>query len=161
MSLLSAALFCGCKNGPSDADGIRAGITQHLASLNSLNLSGMDLEVNSVSIQGAQAHALVTIRPKSGAPPGAGMQVAYLLEKQGSAWSVIKTESVSGVISHPAAGANSPAPTGSSGPHGDMPNFHDIIQAPSPNPSGTLPPGHPPINSGTPPKASDQTGKPN
>jgi len=159
--LLLAVLFCGCKKGPTDADGIRAGIIQHLASLNSLNLSGMDLEVNSVSVQGTQAHALVTFRPKTGAPSGAGMQVAYLLEKQGSRWSVVKTESVSGVISHPTAGATSPAPNGSSGAQGDLPNFRDIIQAPSPNPPGSLPPGHPPFTTGAPPKSSEQSGKPN
>jgi hypothetical protein len=158
--LLGATFFSGCKSGPTDADGIRAGIMQHLAAMNSLNLNGMDLEVTSVSVQGTQAHALVTIRPKSSGPPGAGMQVAYLLEKQGSAWSVVKTESVSGVISHPAAGATSPAPTGPSGAQGDMPNFRDIIQAPPANPSGTLPPGHPPITTGAPPKTSDQSGKP-
>ena len=159
--LCAAALLAGCKTGPSDADAIRTAITQHLASLNSLNLSGIDLEVNSYSVQGKQAHALVTFRPKGGAPAGAGMQVGYLLEKQGAAWTVVKTESVGGMISHPAAGASTPAPTGAPATSSDMPNFHDILQAPPANPSGTLPPGHPPIVGGSAPKSTDQSGKPN
>jgi hypothetical protein len=33
----------GCKQQQSDADAIRAGITQHLTSLNILNLGAMDM----------------------------------------------------------------------------------------------------------------------
>ncbi len=80
-------LASGCKHQESDADGIRAGITQHLDSLNTLNLSAMDMDVNDIAIQGHQARAQVTFRPKTGAPPGAGMQVAYQLEKRDTTWS--------------------------------------------------------------------------
>ncbi|HEY4816604.1 MAG TPA: hypothetical protein VIH67_04190 [Candidatus Acidoferrum sp.] len=44
----------------------------------------MDIDVNNVAIQGSQARAQVIFRPKTGAPPGAGMQVAYQLEKRDS-----------------------------------------------------------------------------
>src|ERR1700738_2656556 len=68
--IVSIIPACGCKQQQSDADAIRAGITQHLTSLNTLNLSAMDMDVNGVAIQGRQAHAQVPFRPKTGGPPG-------------------------------------------------------------------------------------------
>jgi hypothetical protein len=137
-------LASGCKHRESDADGIRAGITQHLTSLNTLNLSAMDMDVNGITIQGRQARAQVTFRPKTGAPPGAGMQVAYQLEKRDSAWVVVKTEAAGGMIDHPAANANPHVQPGSM--HGNLPNFREMIPSSTAPTGGTLPPGHPPID---------------
>jgi hypothetical protein len=139
-------LACGCKQQQSDADAIRAGITQHLTSLNTLNLSAMDMDVNGVAIQGRQAHAQVTFRPKTGAPPGAGMQVAYQLEKRDSAWVVVKTEAAGGMIDHPAANANPHVQPVPDSMHGDLPNFREMIPSSKPTRGGTLPPGHPAID---------------
>jgi hypothetical protein len=66
----------------------------------------MDIDVNNVAMQGRQARAQVIFRPKTGAPPCAGMQVAYQLEKRDSTWVVVKTEAAGGMIDHPAANAN-------------------------------------------------------
>jgi len=63
------------KKQESDADAVRSGINQHLASLKTINLSAMDMNVTSVSVQGNQAQAQVEFKPKTGAPNGAGMQV--------------------------------------------------------------------------------------
>ena len=139
-------LACGCKQQQSEADAIRAGITQHLASLNTLNLGAMDMDVNDVAIKGRQARAQVTFRPKTGAPPGAGMQVAYQLEKRDSAWVVVKTEAAGGMIEHPAANANPHMQPGADSMHGSLPNFRDMIPPTTPATGGTLPPGHPPID---------------
>jgi hypothetical protein len=139
-------LASGCKHQESDADGIRAGITQHLSSLNTLNLSAIDMDVNDVAIQGRQAHAQVTFRPKTGAPPGAGMQVAYQLEKRDTAWVVVKTEAAGGMIDHPAANANPHVQPGSDSMHGNLPNFREMIPSSTAPNGGTLPPGHPPID---------------
>jgi hypothetical protein len=143
---VSVILACGCKQRQSDADAIRAGITQHLTSLNTLNLSAIDMDVNGVAIQGRQAHAQVTFRPKTGAPPGAGMQVAYQLEKRDSAWVVVKTEAAGGMIDHPTATANPHAQPGADSMHGDLPNFREMIPSLKPPIGATLPPGHPPID---------------
>jgi len=143
---VSVILACGCKQQQSDADAIRAGITQHLTSLNTLNLSAMDMDVNGVSIQGQQAHAQVTFRPKTGAPPGAGMQVAYQLEKRDAAWVVVKTEAAGGMIEHPAANANPHAQPSPDSMHGSLPNFREMIPSATPATGGTLPPGHPPVD---------------
>lgn len=124
--LCAALLFGGaCKKQQNDNEAIRASIVQHLNSLKSLNLSAMDMEIKQVAINGTQAQAQVEFRPKSGAPPGAGMQVGYTLERRDGAWVVLKSQ-VGGEIIHPGAGQ----PPDSV--HGSMP--------------GALPPGHPPVS---------------
>ena len=99
-------LFAGCKKQVSDADAIRAGINQHLSGLKTINLSAMDMTVNSFSIQGNQAQAQVEFRPKTGAPAGAGMQVNYTLEKQNGIWVVQNSQPAGGSIQHPAPGSD-------------------------------------------------------
>jgi hypothetical protein len=136
-------LFAGCKKQESDADAIRSGINQHLASLKTLNLAAMDMNITNVSIQGNQAQAQVEFRPKTGAPQGAGMQVAYSLQKQNGAWVVQNTQPAGGSIQHPGPGEN-PHMDGTSPSSGSMPNFHDLV--PGGGSSNALPPGHPPIN---------------
>ena len=81
---LAAGLFGfgACKKQVSNNDAIRAGILQHLTAIGTLNMSAMDMDVRSVSINGNQAHAEVEFRPKTGGAPGAGMHVAYNLEKR-------------------------------------------------------------------------------
>jgi hypothetical protein len=157
---LSAVLLlgAGCKKQPSDNDAIRAGIVQHLNGIGTLNMSAMEMDIRSVSINGGQAHAEVVFRPKTGAPSGAGMQVAYNLEKRDGVWVVQKTQPAGGMIQHPDPNAN---PHQNQDVHSSkLPNFSDIV-----NPGGTplqgpLPPGHPPVNSqpATPqPSGQDQT----
>src|SRR5216684_6744635 len=143
---LSAALLAGgCKKQPSDNDAIRAGIMQHLNGVGTLNMSAMEMNVRSVSISGNQARAEVVFRPKTGAPPGAGMQVAYNLEKRDGAWVVQKTQPVGGMIQHPDPNKN---PHQSQDVHsGSLPNFSEIVNPSGAPAQGALPPGHPPVNS--------------
>jgi len=136
-------LFAGCKKQESDANAIRSGINQHLASLKTLNLAAMDMNVTNVSVQGSQAHAQVEFRPKTGAPQGALMQVAYSLEKQNGLWVVQNTQPAGGSIQHPAPGEN-PQMNAGSPAQGSMPNFRDLV--PGGRNSNVLPPGHPPVN---------------
>ena len=63
-------LFAGCKKQESDADAIRSGINQHLASLKTLNLGAMDMNITNVSVQGNQAQAQVEFKPKTGGAAG-------------------------------------------------------------------------------------------
>lgn len=141
----------GCKKSQSDAEAIRSAIKQHLVSLNTLNLQAMNMDVTNVSIQGGQAHAEVSFRPKTGAPEGAVMQVAYRLEKRGSEWTVVKTEGVGGGIQHPATGTNPHTQLGSSSTNGNLPNFPEFPAPPDPGASKSLPPGHPPVKTSPPP----------
>jgi hypothetical protein len=138
-------LVVGCKSQQNDNDAIRAGIIQHLTAVGTLNMSAMNMDIKSATVNGNQAHAEVEFRPKTGAPPGAGMQVAYNLEKRDGAWVVLKTQAAGGMIEHPAPGQN---PHQNQNVHaGQLPNFSELVNpgaAPAP---GTLPPGHPPISS--------------
>jgi len=157
---LSAALLLGggCKKQPNDNEAIRAGIMQHLNGVGTLNMSAMEMDIRSVSINGNQAHAEVEFRPKTGAPPGAGMQVAYNLEKRDGAWVVQKTQPAGGMIQHPDPNKN---PHQNTDVHsGNLPNFSDIVNPAGAPAQGALPPGHPPVNSAQPnsqPGVQDQT----
>lgn len=145
-------LVGGCKRQQSDSDAIRAGIMQHLNGVGTLNMSAMVMDLKSTSVNGNLAHAEVEFRPKTGAPPGAGMQVAYNLEKRDGVWVVLKTQAAGGTIEHPAPGQN---PHQNQNVHASqLPNFSELLNpagAPAP---GTLPPGHPAISSG--PDKTDQ-----
>lgn len=144
------SLFAGCKKQESDSDAIRSGINQHLASLKTLNLGAMDMNITNVSIQGNQAQAQVEFKPKTGAPQGAGMQVAYSLEKQNGVWVVQNSQPSGGSIQHPGPGENphmnaGAAPSGSAPSSGSMPNFRDLVPGGASGDSKALPPGHPPV----------------
>lgn len=137
------SLFAGCKKQENDADAIRSGINQHLASLKTLNLDAMEMNITNVSIQGNQAQAQVEFKPKSGGPPGAGMQVAYALEKQNGVWVVQNTQAAGGAIQHPGPGEN---PHMNSAPSsGSMPNFRELVPGGGSGSSNSLPAGHPPV----------------
>src|SRR5713101_105221 len=157
---LFAAVFIsgGCKKQQTDNEAIRAGIMQHLNGVGTLNISAMEMDIRSVSINGNQAHAEVVFRPKTGAPAGAGMQVAYNLEKRDGAWVVQKTQSNGGMIQHPDPNKN---PHQNQDVHsGTLPNFSDIVNPAAAAPQGSLPPGHPPVNAQQPnaqPSAQEQT----
>jgi len=149
IALAALIALAGCKQQQkSDSDAIRAGIEDHLASLKTLNLSAMDMEVTNVNIQGDRAQAQVEFRPKSGAPANAGMLVSYSLNKQKGNWVVEKTLSTGGIIDHPAAGANPHQQSGQPGTLGatDSQMIQDLVHRNSPE-AGTLPPGHPPVSS--------------
>jgi hypothetical protein len=143
-AILTVAAFCtvsGCKNQPSDNEAIRAGILQHLTAVGTLNISAMQMDIRNISINGNQAHTEVEFRPKTGAAPGTGMQVAYNLEKRNGAWIVLKTQAAGGTMQHPDPNQN---PHQNQAVHSSgLPNFNDVLQ-PAATPAQTaLPPGHP------------------
>jgi hypothetical protein len=139
--LVMLVFFGGCKKQESDSDGIRAAIQQHLTSLKSLNLSAMDMNISSISIQGDQAQAQVEFRPKTGAPQGAGMIVAYTLKKQNGNWVVQNSAPAGGIIAHPVPGQN-PHLNSTSPSSTSLPNFKDLVDSGSGSP---LPAEHPPV----------------
>lgn len=146
---LVAALIAasGCKKQAADNDAIRAAIMQHLTGIGTLNVSAMEMDIRSVSINGNQAHAEVEFRPKTGGgAPGTGMQVSYNLEKRDSTWVVLNSQPHGGMMQHPSSTQN---PHGSTDVHNGLPNFNDILNgsgsgAPA---QGNLPPGHPAVGS--------------
>ena len=142
--LMALFSFSACKKPQNENDAIRVAIMQHLSGLKTLNLDAMEMNLRNVTINGGQAHAEVEFRPKTGAPPGAGMQVSYNLEKRDGAWLVLKSQAAGGMIQHPDPGQN---PNATPGVHpGGLPNFNDILNPGGAPAQGSLPPGHPPIN---------------
>jgi len=133
----------GCKKEPSDNDGIRAGVMQHLTAVGTLNINAMQVDIRNVSINGNQAHAEVEFRPKTGGAPGTGMQVAYNLEKRDGTWTVLKTKAAGGMMQHPDPNQN---PHQNQAVHStSLPNFNSVLN-PSGSPAqGTLPPGYPQV----------------
>ena len=129
-----------CKKQANDSDAIRAGILQHLASIGTLNMSAMDMDMRSLSIAGNQAHAKVEFRVKTGGPPG-GMQVAYDLEKRSGAWVVLKSQPLGGT-QHPSTSQN---PSVNQPVH-SLPNFNELLNPPGAPGRAALPPGHPAVN---------------
>jgi len=145
--LVFAALSAanGCKTQPSDKDAIRAGILQHLKAVGTLNISAMQMDIRNVSINGDQAHAEVEFRPKTGAAPGSGMQVAYNLEKHDGSWNVLKTQAAGGMMQHPDPNQN---PHQNQAVHsGGLPNFSDVLKPTGAPGQAALPPGHPGVGS--------------
>ena len=138
------AAASGCKSQPSDNDGIRAGIAQHLTAVGTLNINAMQMDIRKVAINGNQAQAEVEFRPKTGAAPGSGMQVAYNLEKRDGTWTVLKTKAAGGMMQHPDPNQN---PHQNQAVHsGALPNFNAVLNpAGSPATQGSLPPGHPQV----------------
>lgn len=137
------ALLAGCKKQVNDADGIRAGINQHLASLKTLNVDAMDMNITNYSVQGNQAQAQVEFRPKGSGPQGAAMQISYTLAKQNGAWVVQNSEAVGMPMQHPASGENPPENSASPSSN-SLPDFRDVV--PNDGNSNSLPHGHPPVN---------------
>ena len=147
-AVLIFAAFCaagGCKHQASDKDAIRAGILQHLTAVGTLNISAMQMDIRNVSINGNQAHAEVEFRPKTGAAPGTGMQVAYNLEKRDGSWTVLKTQAAGGAMQHPDPNQN---PHQNQALHsGSLPNFNAVLNPAGTPSQGALPPGHPQVAS--------------
>lgn len=144
-ALLFVAFFLtgGCKQHPSDNDAIRAGILQHLTAVGTLNISAMQMDIRSVSVNGNQAQAEVEFHPKTGAATGAGMQVAYNLEKRDGSWVVLKTQAAGGMIRHP-----NPNPPQNQNVHSSsFPKFSEVLNPSVAAAQGALPPGHPPVAS--------------
>lgn len=142
VAILGLVALSGCKK-QSDADGIRAGINQHLASLKTLNVDAMDMNITNYSVQGNQAQAQVEFRPKGSGPQGAAMQISYTLAKQNGAWVVQNSEAVGVPMQHAGPGENPPA--NSASPSSDsLPDFRNLV--PNDGNSNSLPPGHPPVN---------------
>jgi len=134
-ALLGATLlFAGaCKTKPDDKEAIRAGIIKYLGSLNTLNVSAMDINVTQATVNGNQAQAQVEIRLKNGQPDGASMKLSYSLEKRGEDWAVVKSQPAGGSMQHPAPGEMPP---------GALPPGHPNVNGSA----GQAPAGHPDFN---------------
>lgn len=90
----------------ADADAIRAAIEAHVRSDRSVNMDMMDMSVDSVSVNGNQAHAEAAFHLKQG---GTGMAMTYSLERQTSGWVVTRSQPSDGAHSGTPPSAGDPA----------------------------------------------------
>jgi len=149
LGLTSALLFFGgCNQAKRDANEVRAGIMKHLAGMNGLNMSAMDMEIHSITVNGDTARAEVEYKLKAGNDKGAGMQVSYSLERRNGEWVVQKSQPIGGMIQHPNPNQN--PHSNQTGNTSDMPNFGDILKSTGAAAQKTPPPGHLAISSNTP-----------
>lgn len=93
MSATSAAQPSG-----GDADAVRAAIEEHLRNNHTINMAVMDMNVESVSINGDQAQANAAFHLKQG---GTGMAMVYSLERHGNGWLVVHSQPSDGQFVHP------------------------------------------------------------
>ncbi|HEV3196378.1 MAG TPA: hypothetical protein VGZ73_00680 [Bryobacteraceae bacterium] len=108
---ISAVLFlmislAACKRGGVQSnDAVRQGVLDHLAesqAKTSLNLAAMDVELKSVTFNGNDADAAVSITPKGG-NPAAGMSINYHLQQQAGKWVVVGRQDQHGAVAAPDA----------------------------------------------------------
>ncbi|SPE41906.1 hypothetical protein SBA3_4740003 [Candidatus Sulfopaludibacter sp. SbA3] len=142
--MLLAALSA-CNRGNQSKDAVRQGVMEYLSGKTSslaLNMSAMNVDVTSVTFNGTQADASVSITPKSA--PGGGMSVNYHLEQQGSKWVVMGRKDAGGTPHGGGAvpggampGAENPhgggAAPGADNPHGAAPSGAGSGKMPSPD----------------------------
>jgi hypothetical protein len=102
-------LFFGCSKSKSsenvnasagDQEAIKAAITQHLNADSGINMSVMEMTVDSVTINGDQAQADAAFHVKNG--PGA-MHITYKLERRAGQWTVLTGAPAGMAPSHGAA----------------------------------------------------------
>jgi hypothetical protein len=95
IALCAGLLFFGCSKSKSAANGnassgdqeaIKAAITAHLTADSGINMSVMQMTVDSVNITGDQAQADAEFHVKDG--PGA-MHITYKLERRAGQWTVL------------------------------------------------------------------------
>jgi hypothetical protein len=126
LTLIAAALLlAACSKDIQNTDAVKQGVVDYLRgrmTQTGLNVDSLQVDVTSVAFQKDQARATVAIRPKTG-DSGGPMMMSYVLDRKGSKW-VVRGRTENGVNPH---GQTAPG---------------DGSETP---PSGTLPPGHPPI----------------
>jgi len=81
-----------------DAELVRQAVEEHVRNDREINLSAMDMSLDSVNLSGDQAQADVTFRLKQGGPT---MEMIYWLERHGGAWKVAKSQPANGQFVHP------------------------------------------------------------
>lgn len=124
-------LFFGCSKSKGSANGnasagdqeaIKAAISQHLNADSGINMSVMEMTVDSVNISGDQAQADAEFHVKNG--PGA-MHITYKLERRSGQWTVLAGQPAGVAPSHGTDGGPQADGTASSK---TMPDVSDYMK---------------------------------
>lgn len=113
---VAPASSTGTPASARDSELIRQAVEGHLRTNKGINMSAMDMIVDSVTVDGDHAQANATFRVKGG---GAAMAMVYSLERSGDGWVVGKSQPSNGDFVHPpmdkthsGAGATAPPTSG-------------------------------------------------
>jgi hypothetical protein len=94
----ATSLSAGLPASAADSDSVRRAVEDHLRTNQGINMSAMDLTIDSVSVDGDHAQAKATFRVKGG---GAAMAMVYSLERHKDGWIVLKSQPGNGEFVHP------------------------------------------------------------
>jgi len=113
------ATVAGAPASASETALVTQAVQEHLRDNKGINMSAMDMTVDSVTVDGDHAQANATFKVKGG---GATMAMVYSLERHGDGWLVLKSQPSNGEFVHPPmdkvhSGAATPSsPSGSNAP---------------------------------------------
>jgi len=138
--IAAALVSVSCSRDIQNTDAVKQGVVDYLQAgkaKTGLNVDAMQVEVRSVSFQRDEARASVYITPKG--MQGAGMQMNYVLARNGNKWQV-RGRAENGANPH---GGNEMQQI----PQQSLPPGHPQAGPDGAEPqSGALPPGHPSIS---------------
>lgn len=121
---MTPAPVSGAPASGTDADLIRQAVEDHVRNDHGVNMSAMDMSVDSVSVNGDQAQANATFRVKQG---GTSMAMVYSLQRHGNGWIVVNGQPSDGQLVHPPMDkTHSGMSTSPSAPA--MPDVHDFLK---------------------------------
>jgi len=128
----SPSASSGAPASETDASLIRQAVEDHVRTDRGINMSAMDMSIDSVSVAGEQAQANATFRVKQG---GATMAMVYSLERHGNGWLVTKSQPAGGQFVHPPMDKTHTGtpPNGSAPAMPDMQSFFKSHPAPNRN----------------------------
>jgi hypothetical protein len=144
----SALVAISCSKDIQNSESVKQGVMDYLKSNQAktgLNVEAMQVEVRTVSFQRDEARAGVAITPKG--MPGAGMQINYVLARNGNKW-VVRGRTENGANPHGASELPRPSELPHAGelPQGLPPNHPQVETQSQPGGPGQLPAGHPPVS---------------
>lgn len=114
----------GAPASAGDAELIRQAVEDHVRNDHGVNMSAMDMSVDSVNVNGDRAQANATFRLKQG---GTSMTMVYSLQRHGNSWLVVNGQPSDGQFVHPPMdktdSGTSPSPSAPG-----MPDVHDFLK---------------------------------
>lgn len=100
--------LAACNRGTPSNEALRQAVIERMAQK---GISGVDVAITSVKMNGSEADVVASITPKGGSPANA-MSMPYRLQQQNGKWAVVGTQEAGGA---PHGGAAMP---GAANPHG-------------------------------------------
>ena len=142
--LILLVSLTACKRGIQNKDAVRQGVLDYLASRPNLSMSGMTVDVASVTFKENKAEAQVTFSAKGGPAGGGGMTMRYTLEQKNNKW-VVMGKADSGQSPHGAGAAAPGMPPDMANPHSGGGSVDTEKPGGGAPPAGGMPGGHPPV----------------